>query len=60
MVTQLEGNGPQVAMKQVLAPEIYEEAMRRFRELIAEFNQADDGTVHIESEYLLIVARRRG
>jgi len=60
MVTQLEGNGPQVAMKEALAPEIYEEAMRRFRELIAEFNQADDGTVHIESEYLLIVARRRG
>ena len=60
MITQLENNGPQVAMKQALGPEIYNEAMRRFRDLIAEFNQADDGTVSVESEYLLVVARRRG
>lgn len=60
MVSELEGNGPQVAMKQALGPEIYDEAMRGFRELISEFNQAGDGTVSIESEYLLVVARRRG
>ena len=60
MVAQLEGNGPQVAMRQALGPERYDEAMRQFRELIVEFNQADGEAVRIESEYLLVVARRRG
>jgi len=60
MVNELESNSPQAAMKQALGPEIYDEAMRRFRELIAEFNPADDGSVRIESEYLLVVARKRG
>lgn len=60
MVTQLERNGPQVAMRRAVGPEIYDEAMRRFRELIAEFNEADGDSVRIESEYLVVVARRRG
>jgi SAM-dependent methyltransferase len=55
-----EHAGPQVAAKQALGPEIYDETRRRFRELAEEFNQADDGTVQIESEYLLVVARKRG
>jgi SAM-dependent methyltransferase len=60
MLTNMELNGPQVAMKQALGPERYDEAMRQFRELIGEFNEADDGSVRIKSEYLLVVARKRG
>jgi len=60
MLAQMEKNGPQVAMKQALGPELYDEAMRQFRDLIGEFNEADDGSVKIGSEYLLVVARKRG
>jgi hypothetical protein len=56
----MEKNGPQVAMKQALGPELYDEAMRRFVDLMNEFNQADDGSIRIQSEYLLVVARKRG
>jgi SAM-dependent methyltransferase len=60
MLAAMATNGPQVAMKQALGPEVYDEAMRRFRELIDEFNDADDGSVRIAGEYLLVVARKRG
>ena len=60
MLAMMEKNGPQVAMKEALGPEIYDEAMRQFRGLIDEFNEADDGSVRIPSEYLLVVARKRG
>ena len=60
MLSMMEKNGPQVAMKQSLGPEVYDEAMRQFRELVGEFNEADDGSVKIGSEYLLVVARKRG
>jgi SAM-dependent methyltransferase len=60
MMVDLEKNGPQVATKQALGPEVYDEMMRQFRELIGESNLADDGAVRIESEYLLVVARKRG
>jgi hypothetical protein len=29
-------------------------------DLIAEFNQADDGSVMLDAEYLVVVARKRG
>jgi SAM-dependent methyltransferase len=60
MMVEMDKNGPQVATKQALGPELYDEAMRRFRELIVEFNEADHGSVSIPSEYLLVVARKRG
>ena len=60
MLAAMGTNGPQVAMKQALGPEVYDEAMHRFRELIDEFNDADDGSVRIAGEYLLVVARKRG
>ena len=60
MMGDLEKNGPQVATRQALGPEVYDEMMRQFRELIGESNLADDGAVRIESEYLLVVARKRG
>ena len=59
-VAAMDKNGPQVALRQALGPELYDEAMRQFRELIGEFNDADDGSVRIQSEYLLVVARKRG
>jgi SAM-dependent methyltransferase len=59
-IAAMDKNGPQVAMRQALGPERYDEAMRRFRELMDEFNEADDGSVRIQSEYLLVVARKRG
>ena len=59
-VAAMETNGPQVAMRQALGPEIYDEAMGKFRDIMNEFNQADDGSVRIKSEYLLVVARKRG
>ncbi|MGH2837533.1 MAG: class I SAM-dependent methyltransferase [Thermoleophilaceae bacterium] len=60
LIAFFQNAGPQVAAKQALGPEIYDEALRRFREITDEFNQADDGSVRIESEYLLVVARKRG
>ena len=60
LLTFFENAGPQVAAKQALGPELYDETRRRFREIVDEFNQADDGSVRIGSEYLLVVARRRG
>ena len=59
-IAHQEHAGPQVAAKQVLGPERYSEAIDRFRELIAEFNRGDGGAVSVQSEYLLVVARRRG
>ena len=60
LIAFFQNAGPQAAAKQQLGPEIYDEAMRRFREIVGEFNQAGDGAVRIESEYLLVVARKRG
>ena len=55
-----EAAGPATAARQALGPEVYDETRRRFREIAGEFNQAGDGSVRIESEYLLVVARKRG
>ena len=60
LIAFFQNAGPQAAAKEALGPEIYDEAMRRFREIAGEFNQADDDGLHIESEYLLVVARKRG
>lgn len=60
LIEDFNNNGPQVAARQALGPERYEDAMQDFRGIVDELNQADDGTVRIESEYLLVVARKRG
>ena len=60
LIAFMENAGPQVGAKQALGPELYDDAMRRLRDIVAEFNQADGGAVSIEAEYLLVVARRRG
>lgn len=59
LIAFFENAGPQVAAKQALGDR-YAETEERLRELVAEFNQADGGAVSIQSEYLLVVARRRG
>jgi len=59
MMAAMDKNGPQVATKRALGPELYDQAMARFRELIVEFNEADGG-VRIQSEYLMVVARKPG
>lgn len=59
LIAFFENAGPQVAAKQALGDR-YEDAERRFRELVAEFNEAEGEAVSIQSEYLVVVARRRG
>jgi SAM-dependent methyltransferase len=60
LIAFFDNAGPQVAARQALGPEVYDETQRRLRELVAEFNQADGDAVHIDAEFLLVVARRRG
>lgn len=60
LIDEFSQNGPQVAAKMALGPERYDAAMTDFRAIVDEFNQAGDGTVSIASEYLLVVARKRG
>jgi ubiquinone/menaquinone biosynthesis C-methylase UbiE len=52
--------GPAIASREQLPPERYEEMSERGNALAARHNRATDGSVSIASEYLLIVARRRG
>ena len=60
LIAFFENAGPQVAAKQAMGPEIYDESRRCFREIVDQFNQADGDSIRIEAEYLLVVARRRG
>jgi ubiquinone/menaquinone biosynthesis C-methylase UbiE len=54
-----ENAGPAVAAKRFLPPEQYEGFIGDVRELVSEMNQADDGSVLIESDFLVVVARKR-
>jgi len=60
LIAHMENAGPQVGARQALGPERYDDALRRLREIVPEFNQADGEAVSIQAEYLLVVARRRG
>jgi len=51
-------NGPQIAMRQMLDEERYHQLLEAGRRLVEELNQADDGRLVMESEYLLVRARR--
>jgi hypothetical protein len=51
--------GPAVAAKKFMPPDVYERFIGEIQELIGEMNQADDGSVAIESEFLVVVARKR-
>jgi len=51
-------NGPLIALRNTLLPERYGALMTQLDELVDQFNQATDGTVAIDVEYLLVVARK--
>jgi ubiquinone/menaquinone biosynthesis C-methylase UbiE len=60
MGRRLEATPVQAAAKQNLAAEQYEQMQAEQLELLRRRNTADDGSVRIEAEYLLSVARKRG
>ena len=51
-------NGPQIATRNMLPEPRYAELHRELIGLTEEFNQADDGSVLIDSAWLLVVARK--
>jgi ubiquinone/menaquinone biosynthesis C-methylase UbiE len=51
-------NGPLIALRNMLPPERYSALMTQLDQLVDQFNQATDGTVAIDVEYLLVVARK--
>lgn len=55
----LETNAPPfVAAKSILPPERFDEMTRELEDLRDRFNKATDGRITIDSEYLLVLARR--
>jgi ubiquinone/menaquinone biosynthesis C-methylase UbiE len=56
----LQSAGPAAAARKMQPPEKLEEAKRGVEEIVGRYNQATDGTVVVEPEYLEIVARKRG
>jgi SAM-dependent methyltransferase len=54
-----ENAGPAVAAKKFMPPDVHERFIGEIQELIGEMNKADDGSVAIESEFLVVVARKR-
>jgi SAM-dependent methyltransferase len=51
-------NGPLIALRNLLPPERYGALMTELDQLTDQFNRATDGTVAIDAEYLLVVARK--
>jgi len=51
---------PTVAARGALSPEQYDAMMLELNELTRRFNEAQDGSARVRSEYLLSVARKRG
>ena len=51
-------NGPLIALRNILPQERYAALMTQFDELVDQFNRATDGTVAIDTEYLLVVASK--
>ena len=54
-----ENAGPHDAAREAMGSG-YGAAVERIRALVDEFNGAEDGSIAIESDYLLVVARKRG
>ncbi|MGI8441218.1 MAG: class I SAM-dependent methyltransferase [Thermoleophilaceae bacterium] len=52
--------GPQVVARETMDAEDYAELTRESLAIVREHNMATDGSLLIELEYLLVVARRRG
>jgi ubiquinone/menaquinone biosynthesis C-methylase UbiE len=51
---------PMVAARGALSPEQYDALLLELNELTRRFNEAQDGSVRVTSEYLVSVARKRG
>jgi SAM-dependent methyltransferase len=51
-------NGPLIALRNILPPERYDALLAQLDQLADQFNHATDGTVAIDAEYLLVVARK--
>jgi ubiquinone/menaquinone biosynthesis C-methylase UbiE len=56
----LQSAGPGAAAAKMLSPEQLAEGARAVQEVVGRYNQASDGRVVVEPEYLEIVARKRG
>jgi len=54
------GTGPSLALMDMLDEDARGRLRDEFAELVDRFNTATDGSVEIDAEYLLVVARRRG
>jgi ubiquinone/menaquinone biosynthesis C-methylase UbiE len=52
--------GPSHVARQHMEPEALQQLVDRARELVERWNQADDGRVVLDAEYLQVVARKRG
>ncbi|HEX2241279.1 MAG TPA: methyltransferase domain-containing protein [Actinomycetota bacterium] len=60
LVRQYESNlGPAIALKHVIEPERYNQMMQEIRAVYESFNQARDGRIVADSEYLQVIARKR-
>ncbi len=53
-----ETNPPQAALRSMLSPETYQEALSQKSELIEELNESRDGRLKVSSPYILVVARK--
>jgi ubiquinone/menaquinone biosynthesis C-methylase UbiE len=52
--------GPSAAAREGMDPEKLQQLVGQARELVDRWNQADDGRLVIDAEYLQVVARKRG
>ncbi|CAA9518003.1 MAG: Methyltransferase type 11 [uncultured Solirubrobacterales bacterium] len=55
-----ETAGPSATLAEMLDDESRGRLREEFAELVDQFNSATDGSVEVDAEYLLVVARRRG
>ena len=55
---QERNNGPLIALRNLLPPERYGALTTQLDQLTDQFNRATDGTLAIDAEYLLVVARK--
>ena len=51
---------PSVGARSILSPEQWDAMVREQMDVARRFNEADDGSVRIATEYLMTVARKRG
>jgi ubiquinone/menaquinone biosynthesis C-methylase UbiE len=56
----IESAPTMAAARRALPPDRFEELRRQLAELMARWNVAADGSLRVEAEYAVIVARRRG